>query len=165
MDPSNGDVNGYVRTSQQKARSCSRCARRTHRPDSSSIPRLLPAPPCTSAWARTARAASAPRPPCPRGPSVAVVEVADSGPGLGRHDAAHVFERFYRADPSRSRVHGGSGLGLAIAAPPSPRGTTAASNSTRPRATAASSVSSCRTCPPSGGPAVPEKRRGLLGSA
>ena len=45
---------------------------------------------------------------------VAVVAVADDGPGLGADTAAQVFERFYRADPSRSRAHGGAGLGLAI---------------------------------------------------
>jgi two-component system OmpR family sensor kinase len=44
----------------------------------------------------------------------AVVSVADSGPGLTDADAKHVFERFYRADQSRSRDSGGSGLGLAI---------------------------------------------------
>ncbi len=44
------------------------------------------------------------------------MEVADSGPGLDPDDAARVFERFYRADPSRSRDRGGSGLGLAIVA-------------------------------------------------
>jgi two-component system OmpR family sensor kinase len=46
----------------------------------------------------------------------ALVEVADSGPGLHADEAARVFERFYRADPSRSRDRGGSGLGLAIVA-------------------------------------------------
>ena len=41
--------------------------------------------------------------------------VADDGPGLDRHDAERVFDRFYRSDPSRSRRSGSSGLGLAIA--------------------------------------------------
>jgi two-component system OmpR family sensor kinase len=44
----------------------------------------------------------------------AVVEVVDHGPGMAAADAARAFERFYRADASRSRHHGGSGLGLAI---------------------------------------------------
>lgn len=46
----------------------------------------------------------------------AVVEVADTGPGLAEDDAARVFERFYRADESRARTSGGSGLGLSIVA-------------------------------------------------
>jgi two-component system OmpR family sensor kinase len=45
-----------------------------------------------------------------------VLEVADSGPGLAVADAERVFERFYRADPSRTRASGGSGLGLSIVA-------------------------------------------------
>jgi two-component system, OmpR family, sensor kinase len=44
----------------------------------------------------------------------AVVVVADSGPGFSAADAAHLFERFYRVDPSRSRARGGAGLGLSI---------------------------------------------------
>ena len=46
----------------------------------------------------------------------AVLEIEDRGPGLAAERAAHVFERFYRGDPSRSRDHGGAGLGLAIVA-------------------------------------------------
>jgi signal transduction histidine kinase len=40
--------------------------------------------------------------------------VVDTGPGLTAEQAAHVFERFYRADDARQRDRGGSGLGLAI---------------------------------------------------
>jgi len=46
----------------------------------------------------------------------AVLEVADTGPGLDPDDRERVFERFYRADASRTRSSGGSGLGLSIVA-------------------------------------------------
>jgi two-component system, OmpR family, sensor kinase len=44
----------------------------------------------------------------------AVLEVADDGPGLAAVELKHVFDRFFRSDPARSRATGGSGLGLAI---------------------------------------------------
>jgi two-component system sensor histidine kinase BaeS len=48
------------------------------------------------------------------GPTATVLTVQDTGAGIPADRVAHVFDRFYRADPSRSRATGGSGLGLAI---------------------------------------------------
>jgi two-component system sensor histidine kinase MtrB len=48
-------------------------------------------------------------------PDAVAVTVRDHGVGLRAGQAALVFNRFWRGDPSRSRVTGGTGLGLAIA--------------------------------------------------
>ncbi|WEV63381.1 MtrAB system histidine kinase MtrB [Bifidobacterium sp. ESL0732] len=44
-----------------------------------------------------------------------VVSIRDHGTGMEKSQLVHIFERFWRGDPSRSRTTGGSGLGLSIA--------------------------------------------------
>jgi two-component system OmpR family sensor kinase len=51
-----------------------------------------------------------------RANGVVRLSVADDGPGMTAEQAEQVFERFYRADPSRARTAGGAGLGLSIVA-------------------------------------------------
>jgi signal transduction histidine kinase len=46
--------------------------------------------------------------------SMLVIEVEDEGCGVDGDALGHIFDRFARADPARSRTHGGVGLGLAI---------------------------------------------------
>ncbi len=60
-----------------------------------------------SAWALTQRPGD--------GRPALYMSVSDTGSGIATGDLPHIFDRFYRADPARTRAGGGTGLGLAIA--------------------------------------------------
>jgi signal transduction histidine kinase len=48
------------------------------------------------------------------GRGVAIIHIADRGPGIPSGERAEIFEPYYRLEPSRGRAGGGTGLGLAI---------------------------------------------------
>ena len=51
---------------------------------------------------------------CEQGGQRVLLHVTDNGRGMTTREAAHAFDRFWRADPARGRDTGGSGLGLAV---------------------------------------------------
>ncbi|RBY97142.1 sensor histidine kinase [Blastococcus sp. TF02-8] len=85
---------------------------------------------------------------------VLLLRVADEGPGMADADAARAFERFYRADASRTRAAGGTGLGLAIVASLAAAHGGSAELETAPGAGLAVTVRLSRGGP-GGGPATP----------
>jgi signal transduction histidine kinase len=91
----------------------------------------------------------------PEDPDAVVLTVADEGPGMAPEDAARVFERFYRAESSRTRESGGTGLGLAIVASLVAAHGGSVDLRTAPGAGAAFRVRLPRSGPPPAGTSVP----------
>jgi signal transduction histidine kinase len=88
----------------------------------------------------------------PADPEVLLLRVADQGPGMAADDAARAFERFYRADTSRTREAGGTGLGLSIVSSLAAAHGGSASLETAPGAGLAVIVRLPRGGPAGGGP-------------
>ncbi|MCZ2859241.1 sensor histidine kinase [Blastococcus sp. VKM Ac-2987] len=87
----------------------------------------------------------------PADADVLLLRVADDGPGMAPEDAARAFERFYRADASRTRAAGGTGLGLSIVSSLTAAHGGSASLETAPGAGLAVTVRLPRGGPPGGG--------------
>lgn len=85
----------------------------THTPAGTAVRVTVDNVPASNGHGPPAAAAGA---PLPLSESLASLEVQDEGPGVSPAEANRVFDRFYRADPARSRKRGGAGLGLAISA-------------------------------------------------